>query len=136
MILLLVFQCSIFLLLGGIHFYWAFGGTWGLQKALPQVPNVEKKFNVQWYHSAIVGFILLIIGVYYGSYLFIPNTIPTEIYKWLGWCIGLLFILRSIGDFNYVGFFKKVKTTTFAKYDSKLYSPLCLLIGCNAFLLA
>jgi Protein of unknown function (DUF3995) len=43
--------------------------------------------------------------------------------------ISLLFFLRAIGDFRYVGFFKKVKQTVFARLDSKYYSPLCLFIA-------
>jgi hypothetical protein len=37
--------------------------------------------------------------------------------------------LRAIGDFNYVGFFKKIKHTKFGKNDTKYFSPLCLTIG-------
>ncbi|WP_336077986.1 DUF3995 domain-containing protein [Paenibacillus sp. 203] len=46
--------------------------------------------------------------------------------------VGLLscvFILRSIGDFKWVGFFKRKKGTVFAKWDTVLYSPLCFLLG-------
>jgi hypothetical protein len=38
-----------------------------------------------------------------------------------------------MGEFNYVGFFKKVKDTEFAKWDTKLFSPLCLLISSFGF---
>ncbi|WP_226000012.1 DUF3995 domain-containing protein [Paenibacillus sp. BJ-4] len=43
--------------------------------------------------------------------------------------LSCLFILRSIGDFKWVGFFKRKKGTVFAKWDSVLYSPLCFLLG-------
>ena len=45
------------------------------------------------------------------------------------WIIAGIFILRAIGDFRYVGFFKSVKQSAFARADSRYYSPLCLLIG-------
>ncbi|PTT14637.1 DUF3995 domain-containing protein, partial [Flavobacterium sp. HMWF030] len=45
------------------------------------------------------------------------------------WIIIFIFILRAIGDFNYVGFFKKHRNSEFALKDTKYYSPLCLLIG-------
>jgi len=44
-----------------------------------------------------------------------------------------IFLLRAIGDFNYVGFFKKIKDTNFGKMDSKYYSPLCLVIAIMGF---
>jgi len=37
--------------------------------------------------------------------------------------------LRAIGEFKYLGFFKKIKNTEFAIADSKLFSPLSLAIG-------
>ncbi len=39
---------------------------------------------------------------------------------------ALVFIIRAIGDFKFVGFFKKIKHSQFARYDTWFYSPLCL----------
>jgi hypothetical protein len=49
--------------------------------------------------------------------------------------IAALFLLRAIGDFKYVGFFKSVSQTDFARLDSLLFTPLCLLIAIAAFLI-
>ncbi|MBK7465824.1 MAG: DUF3995 domain-containing protein [Saprospiraceae bacterium] len=49
--------------------------------------------------------------------------------------IAILFIVRAIGDFQYVGFFKKIKHSLFAEYDTNYFSPLCLIIGILAILL-
>jgi hypothetical protein len=51
------------------------------------------------------------------------------------WIIVLTFLIRAIGDFNYVGFFKKQKKTIFGKADTKFYTPLCLTIAILAFIL-
>jgi hypothetical protein len=40
---------------------------------------------------------------------------------------GLL--ARTVGDFKYVGLFKRVRGTPFARLDTLLYSPLCLLLS-------
>ena len=42
---------------------------------------------------------------------------------------ALVFLLRAIGDFKYVGIFKTIKHSTFAQNDSKWYSPLCLFLS-------
>ncbi len=55
----------------------------------------------------------------------IPNLVTNYGY----WIIPAIFILRAIGDFKYVGVFKKIKDTEFAKADSKWFVPLCLTIG-------
>ena len=52
------------------------------------------------------------------------------------WLIAAVFALRAIGDFRYVGFFKRVRGSKFARLDTLAYSPLCtalaLLIGIAA----
>jgi hypothetical protein len=49
---------------------------------------------------------------------------------------GSVFVLRAIGEFRLVGFFKSVRGTPFAHWDTWLYSPLSLLIGLGALWLA
>lgn len=51
----------------------------------------------------------------------------------LGFAVGGVLVLRAVGEFKYVGFFKRVKGSKFATYDSWLFSPFCLLAG-GAFL--
>ncbi|TPO10981.1 DUF3995 domain-containing protein [Mesorhizobium sp. B1-1-5] len=47
-----------------------------------------------------------------------------------------IFTLRALSWWRYFGLFKRVRTTRFARYDSLLYSPSCLLLGLGLFLLA
>ena len=44
-------------------------------------------------------------------------------------CLGLVFVLRAIGNLRTFGFFKTVTGTPFADWDTWLYSPLCLLLA-------
>lgn len=48
---------------------------------------------------------------------------------WLTRLVGLVFVARAIGDFRLVGFFKSVRDTRFAAWDTWLYAPLCLALG-------
>jgi Protein of unknown function (DUF3995) len=61
--------------------------------------------------------------------------LPDRVGEWSVWAIAAIFLLRAIGDFRYVGFFKKERGSKFAKMDTKFYSPLCLLIGGLALVL-
>ena len=61
--------------------------------------------------------------------------LPGWLLKYGLWIIAALFLLRAIGEFKYVGFFKKVNTTKFAKMDTKYYSPLCLFIAISGIIL-
>ena len=116
--------------LGFIHFYWLFGGKWGLEKALPTKEVKEKAIQPPKIATVIVGIGLISFGL---IYLLKSGLINFQVPNWIitygSWLIPSIFILRAIGDFNYVGLFKKIKDTEFAKADSKWFIPLCLTIG-------
>lgn len=119
-----------FIVLALIHFNWALGGEWGLEKALPTKENGQRVLSPGNFGSAVVGFGLMLFGLFYLSRSgCIDFELPKVIVTYAGWMIPAIFILRSIGDFKYAGFFKKVKSTEFGKIDSKLFSPLCLILG-------
>lgn len=123
-------EVIIFLILSGIHFNWVFGGKWGFDKALPTKEDGTKVLNPKKFDSAIVGLGLLFFAIYYlvvGR--FIQIDLPNFMQNYLGWIIPSIFIIRAIGDFKYVGFFKKINSTVFGKFDSKYFSPLCIFIG-------
>ena len=54
--------------------------------------------------------------------------------KWGCLIIAIIFFIRAVGDFNYLGFFKKHTGSQFSKYDTRLSSPLCLFLGLLALL--
>lgn len=122
LILTAIFSC-----IAVIHIYWAFGGNWGKQQAIPTTTNGKPLFTPGF--SACLGvsiaFLSLITFIYIENF----NYFPPAIYTSLWVCIALIFLVRSTGDFKYVGFFKKIRETKFAKLDTNYYSPLCLFIA-------
>ncbi|MBW3466637.1 DUF3995 domain-containing protein [Arthrospiribacter ruber] len=122
---------AIFLILSSIHFYWVFGGKWGGDAVLPTKDDDSTKvLTPSILPSLIVALGLLGIGL---LVLIISGIISLDIPHWLNnyglWVISGIFLLRAIGDFNYVGFFKKINQTKFGRNDTKYFSPLCLIIG-------
>ena len=113
-----------------IHFYWAFGGKIGYMKAIPEIkgkPTVKPGFVI----TIIVAIFLLIFGAIahiLGFYNLTSNSYGKYVI-YLGYFLSIIFILRAIGDFKLIGFFKTVKSSEFSKYDTLYYSPLCLSIG-------
>jgi len=120
----------IFIVLGLIHFNWVIGGTYGFAASLPTKENGERFLNPRKIDSAIVGIGLTAFSLFY---LFKSSLISYQLPEWIltygGWIIPAVFMLRAIGDFKYVGVFKSIKTTDFGKLDTKLFSPLCLIIA-------
>jgi hypothetical protein len=120
----------VFLTISIIHFYWVFGGLKGLSKALPTDEKGKRIFNPGKIETAIVGLGLLFFAIYYSTKAGILELdVPKLIVDYSGWIISSIFILRAIGEFKYVGFFKKIKHTEFGKFDSKYFSILSLTIG-------
>lgn len=120
----------IFISLGSIHFYWLFGGKRGLKKVIP-IKNIEENvLPPPKLATLIVAIVLISFGL---SYFLKSGFMNIQVPNWLAyyglWIIPIVFLLRAIGEFKYVGFFKRIKNTEFAKADSKWFSPLCLIIG-------
>lgn len=126
-IILSIILFVIFTVLGGIHFYWLFGGVWALDKVIPSKDNTTSPLAIPKLGTLIVGLVLVLFGlIYLVKAGFLMVQFPNWVSDYGYWIIPSLFILRAIGEFNYVGFFKKIKNTEFAKADSKIFSPLCL----------
>jgi Protein of unknown function (DUF3995) len=128
--LFIYFNTIIFLLLSGIHFYWAMGGRWGSVNAVPTKDNTAfAVFKPSMLATLVVAFGLLILAFITFSNLHFVSIVPPQYLEILNALIALLFFLRAVGDFRYVGFFKKVKNTNFAYYDRLYFTPLCLIIS-------
>jgi len=117
-----------------LHLYWAFGGKFGMSAALPELdgvpvftPGAVATLGVAFVLSGF-ALIALVLGFRVGS-----AAALTPYAVFFGFTIGGVRILRAVGDFRYVGFFKRVKGSKFAMYDSWLFSPFCLIAG-GAFL--
>jgi hypothetical protein len=126
----------IFIIIGILHVFWAFGGKWGVNMALPtkddsQSPVLQPRMAGTLFVGLLCFFasILLLVQVDW-----ITIIKPSPLSKWLCIAGGTVFLLRAIGEGRYVGFFKKIKHTRFAKQDTALYSPLCLWISLSFFL--
>ncbi|PWB22040.1 DUF3995 domain-containing protein [Flavobacterium sp. HTF] len=127
----------LFLFLSLIHFYWAFGGKWGTQGVYPTPDNTTQPRNPGIIATLLVAIALFGFGVFYlikVEILYLK--IPSGIYKYGLWILMAVFILRAIGDFKYLGFFKKIKNTKFGQNDTKYFAPLCLIIGILTLLMA
>ncbi|WP_431167713.1 DUF3995 domain-containing protein [Tenacibaculum halocynthiae] len=119
-----------FTLLGSFHIYWLLGGTWGVKKVIPTKNNQLNSVAIPKFATVIVAAVLILFGfVYLVKTELINIELPNIVIEYGYWFIPCIFIIRAIGEFNYVGFFKKIKGTEFAKADSKIFSPLCLGIG-------
>lgn len=124
-------NCFIFILLGGIHIYWLFGGSWGMNVAVPiHHDNNTRLFEPSKPSTLIVALGLFLFGgIDWAATRWIALDFPVSFLKYALLFIAVLFAIRCIGDFRYVGFSKRYKTSRFAVLDSRYYSPLCLFLA-------
>lgn len=135
-IILGTIESLIFFLLSVLHISWAFGRTWGFEESIPTTEEGEKVLSPSRKDSAIVGVGLLLFAIFYRIKVgIIPIDLPSWALSVAGWVIPAIFLFRAMGDFKYIGFFKRVKETDFATNDTKYYSPLCLVLGLNGLYL-
>lgn len=121
---------TIFLLLSLLHLTWAMGSKWGWENSIPSDEKGNKVLSPSKKDCIVVGIGLMIFsGLYVSNYLNTTLLISETVERIALWVVPTIFLLRTIGDFKYVGLFKKVKDTPFGKTDSSLIIPLCLLIA-------
>ncbi|MCR8643380.1 DUF3995 domain-containing protein [Paenibacillus sp. N1-5-1-14] len=120
----------ILFLLSGIHLYWVVGGRRGFLAAIPS-DGSRIKFRPTKMATSLVAVALALAGLFVLELGEVIERLifPDWLFNYGGWVLSGVFIIRAIGDLRWIGFLKKHKGTLFAKWDTLLYSPLCLFIG-------
>src|ERR1700687_5816795 len=103
------------------------------------VPSVEGKplFVPSTKATLAVGVALLLFALLVaatGGLLRVG--VPPQFLSWLSLALALGLLTRAVGEFKYIGFFKRVRGSRFAQFDSMLYSPLCLLLAVGVAVVA
>lgn len=120
-----------------LHLYWASGGQRGLDAALPERPSGGRLFSPRPVETAAVAVLLLVAAlVVLGASDLLAVPVPGGWLRAGTWALAMILLLRAVGEFRYVGFFKRVRGTRFAQWDSRLHSPLCLAMAVLAFCVA
>lgn len=131
-----ILLAAIFAILSLFHIYWAIGGRFGSSVAVPNVGGAPVFKPSTLATLLVAGALLLAMLTVLGQIGFLSETIPVWVFRWATFGISALFLLRAIGDFRIVGFFKHASDSGFAYWDTVLFSPLCLFIAVTAFLIS
>lgn len=119
-----------------LHVYWLLGGRKGHEAA---VPHTEERplFRPSRLATGIVALLAALAAWFVLEWAGIRRGIlPSAVLPYGGWTLTAVFLLRAVGDFKWLGLFKSRKGTTFAKWDTLLYSPVCLTIGAGLLAIA
>jgi hypothetical protein len=123
-------------ILGLIHIYWAFGGRSGSAAAVPELAG-RPAFKPSRSSTLAVAFALFVAAaLVMAAGRLTADPFPPPIVRILTFGLGAVFLVRSIGDFRQVGFFKRARASRFAQLDTFVYAPLCLILGFAALFVA
>ncbi|MEJ7823104.1 MAG: DUF3995 domain-containing protein [Chitinophagaceae bacterium] len=125
-----IINTVIFILLSLLHFYWAFGGVNWLHEVLPTSSNGVNRMNPGMAATLIVAFGLLLLSIITaGNFGLFNRYFKRKYFSYGALLIAIIFFLRALGDFKFIGFFKTIKSTKFAINDTQIFSPLCLFVS-------
>lgn len=118
------------------HFRMALSSGEGMSGAVPSesgkplfVPSVRA--------TLAVGLVLLVFAcLVAASAGLVQVGLSERVLSWLCYALALGLLARAVGEFKYVGFFKRVRGSRFARLDTLLYSPLCLLLAVGVAFIA
>ncbi|MBC3366289.1 DUF3995 domain-containing protein [Pseudomonas sp. SWRI154] len=133
---------AVFATISLIHMYWALGGRWAASAVVPQVPvkqggTLRPAFNPSGWLTLLVAIALLMIALLVCLRVgLLAPPVTHRALQWLISAIALVMFARAIGESNLVGFFKEVKDSTFARLDTWVYSPLCVVLGAGLLTVA
>jgi len=124
-----------FVILACWHFFMALRPASGASA----VPSVDGKplFTPSPAATVAVGAALLLLAALVAATAGIIHTgLQRGLLAWPCYALAAGLLARAVGDFKYLGLFKRVKGSKFATLDSFLFSPLCLLLAAGVALVA
>jgi len=109
---------------------------WGHTVTIPTDLNGRKLFRPGALTIFSVAIMLLFFALVNLCLILPVLPMPVKYIRFPLMGIALMFLLRAVGDFNYLGFTKRFNKTLFAKLDYALISPLCLILGISHLIVA
>ncbi len=120
---------SVFIVLALWHFYMALVPGAGISGAVPSVQG-KPLFVPSRASTVAVSIVLLLFAVLVAATARIVAVGVSElVLTWLSYALAAGLLARAVGEFKYVGFFKRVRDSRFARLDTFVFSPLCLLLA-------
>lgn len=111
-----------------VHVYWAFGGRWMLDVAVPVDPTGQGRRP-----GPILTFaVALALVVFAGLVIAAVADVGPSIVGVLVWIGVAVFAVRAIGDTKTVGFSKSDHSSPFAQADDRWFTPIVFSIALGA----
>jgi hypothetical protein len=127
---------AIFVALSALHVFWAAGGRAGGGVAIPRTAGRALFAPSPLATLAVAAALVAAALVTAAAAGWLGRGMPFRLGRPLAYVLALVFLMRALGDFRYVGIFKSLGDDPFRTWDTWLFSPLCLTIAVAAFMVA
>ncbi len=125
-----------FVLIGLWHVRMAFGSGTGASAAVPSVGGKPLFVPGRKATLAVAVALFAAAALVAAAAGWLQVGVPPWLLALACDALALGLLARAVGDFRYVGFSKRVRGSPFARMDSLVYSPLCLLLAAGVALVA
>jgi hypothetical protein len=125
-----------FVALAAWHFYMALVPRSGRRSAVPTVEG-RPLFVPSRKATVAVGVALFFFaGLVAATAGMVSVGLSPVVLSGLSYALAIGLIARAVGEFKYVGFFKRVRGSRFATLDALVYSPVCVLLAIGVVFVA
>jgi hypothetical protein len=114
--------------IGLIHVFWGLGGNISGAAVVPEVAG-RRAFSPSRFATLAVASCLFAASYIVAAAGHLIANPFGRLPRYLAFGLSALFLVRAIGDFRLVGFFKRFRESRFARLDTAVYSPLCLCLA-------
>lgn len=130
----LIVALAILVFAAAFHLHWALGGRRGFSVSLPQRPDgiPVMAHRLPWWRpaaGAVAAALILLGALALAAEGRLALPLSKDIARAMLALAGAGFVLRALVPTPWTGFFKRIRSTRWARYDTWLYSPLCLTLG-------
>jgi hypothetical protein len=126
----------VLLSLAAVHVYWAVRGV-GTTAGVPSRRDGTPVFRPGRIATLGVAAALSIAALLVAGRAQLVDVAFSPVVLHVGvWGVATVFVMRTVGEFHYVGLFKRVRGTPFARWDTCLFTPLCAAIATAAVVVA
>jgi Protein of unknown function (DUF3995) len=127
---------TVLLVLAALHLYWAIRGVSGGSAVPSRADGVPILRPGRLASLVVAGALAMAAGLVLARAQLIGAFAPSAWIRNGTWGVALAFGARTIGEFRYVGLFRRVQGTSFARWDARLFTPLCAALAVGTAWLA
>jgi len=125
-----------FVALAAWHFYMALVPRSGRRSAVPTVEG-RPLFVPSRKATVAVGMALVFFaGLVAATAGMVSAGLSPVVLSGLCCALAIGLLARAVGEFKYVGFFKRIRGSRFATLDTLVYSPICVLLAIGVVFVA